>query len=176
MFSFVHNHILLGIELFDHYEKLWTSARIRPGISENEIRKIRTENGERIKEVQKMIFIFGISGFEYVAKEYHRLSPSKLGKLETRRWRIHLWDILKRSAELDLIEREQHKLWQGLLKFRNTIVHNNAISDTSEMYEYPKCKLELINGEMIKENPLFFPYLIDWTIDAIKEWILAIEK
>jgi len=176
VFNMIHNNIVIGIELFFYYKRLWVNLKIQPGASQARIEQIKDQNGQRIKEVQKMVFISSISSFEYVAKEYHKIHPTKLGEITRRNGRIYLRDILKKSADINLIEEEQHKLWNGLLNFRNMIVHNNAISDMAETYEYPNCELAFLEGSMTQGNLLLFPHLLDWMIDAIRDWILNIDS
>ncbi|TFG78124.1 MAG: hypothetical protein E4H21_01115 [Thermodesulfobacteriales bacterium] len=176
VFNMIHNDLVIGIELFSSYMKLWKNAKIKPGISDERIEQIKDENGQRIKQVQKIIFVSSMSSFEYVAKEYHKIHPTKLGGITRRNGRIYLRNILEKSAEIDLIEEEQHKLWNGLLNFRNMIVHNNAISDITETYEYSNCTLVLVEEEMTQGNLLLFPNLLDWMIDAIRDWIFNINQ
>ncbi|MEX0998684.1 MAG: hypothetical protein WD000_01800 [Thermodesulfobacteriota bacterium] len=162
------NFITLGIELLDSYYGLWKVARVDKDKGD----KIREENVERIIELQKMIIISSLSGVEYALKEYLSRNPEKLGNINSK---TPLKEIFIKSKQCNIIEDEEFILWEGLIKFRNIIVHNDAISDITRSYNYPKCQLELVASNRVKGNLMLCNYLIDWMIDAIATWIRNIE-
>lgn len=174
VFGMIHNHLLLGHEIFSFYDRQWSNPKLAARIKESEIERTKRENWDRVNEVQKMLFIASMSSFEHIAKEYHNSNPEKLGSIEKRYGRIYLRDIIGKSHAIGIINHENYELWEGLLNLRNILVHNNAISDITLKLKYQNAELILNEGQMMRANLKLFPNLMDWVVEAIEDWIYRI--
>jgi len=170
--SAIFNKATLAVEILSGYDADWKKIRQS---TQAEIERKKRENRERVIEIQKMIFVLSMSIFEHNAKVYHQQNPKKLGKINTRSGRVYLWNIMDKSKDKKIIFKKDFNLWDGLIKLRNSLVHNNAISEINKTCNYPKCKLTLKKDKMLKGNLKLFPKLMDWMIDAIANWIKNIE-
>ena len=119
-----------------------------------------------------MIFVSSMSIFEHTAKLYHIQNPNKLGAMTGR---IYLRRIMDKSKDNKVIYKKDYNLWEGLIKLRNSLVHNNGIAKMNKTYNYPKCKLIFKKNKMVQGNLKLFPELTDWIIDAIATWTRNIE-
>lgn len=166
VFAMAFNDITLSIELLDHYYKIWGDLTTKTSTTIEETRK---QNAERVVAIQKMVFIGIMSSIEFCAKQLV-VQSSKLGVFGGR---IYLRNILKRSKENRIVTDSDYLLWEGVIDFRNTLVHNNGIAEADKSYIYPQCKLEMYQGKMTKGSLTLFPSLTDWILDAMKEWLIA---
>ena len=169
----IFNDITLCIEILSAFNSIWRRKVTINSENAEEIKRIKNENGQRVIQIQKLIFISSVSSFENVAKTYLVHNPSKLG--EFKGW-IHLYDIMKRTLDKNKINKDEFDLWLGVNNFRRLILHDNAISDFDGKYTYPDCELTFNKGEMTQSNLLLIPCIMDWFVNAIVKWIHSIES
>jgi len=81
---------------------------------------------------------------------------------------------MKRSKECDVINDEDFILWSGVINLRNCLVHNNGISDTNGEYNYPNIVLILKVDNMTQGDLLLFGYLLEWLLDASRQWMISL--
>lgn len=173
LFGMIFNNFTLKLELLDYYYNIWSNPIQADVLSINRTKK---ENWERVTLIQKMTFISTMSSIEFCFKEYIKEFPNKIGNCENSRRKIYLFEIIKNSKDKSIITNTTFKKWQGAIKLRNVLVHNNGIAEETEKYEYPNCTLLFKSGEMTKGDLKLFLYLLDWLLDASKEWILKISR
>ena len=166
VFAMAFNDITLSIELLDHYYKIWGDPTTKTSTTIEETRK---QNAERVVAIQKMVFIGIMSSIEFCAKQLV-VQSSKPGAFSGR---IYLRNILKRSKESRIVSDSDYLLWEGVIDFRNTLVHNNGIAEADKLYIYPQSKLEMYQGKMTRGSLILFPSLTDWILDSMKEWLIA---
>jgi hypothetical protein len=119
-----------------------------------------------------MVFIGIMSSIEYCGKQIVNQLVSKFGDFKGR---IYLRRIMERSKENKIIDDAIFCQWEGVINLRNTLVHNNGISEINMDYVYPKCKLKMIAGNMTEGNLRLFPGLTDWILEATRNWLIAIK-
>jgi len=174
--SMISQHIEIAINVFEYYV--------------DNLEKIEDELWDRINIQERMVFVLVLSIFEYVCKLYYHENKARLGLITVNRGiekrRISLRDIINLSKSIHIMDDDDYHLWNGLLEFRNCIVHNNAFSSMTETYvfpsikpesyEYPELKLKFKEGEAVEGSLLLFLHLINWTVDSIEKWICNITK
>ena len=170
VFGMIFNNYTLLLELLNYYFGSWKKATATRCSSIEEARK---ENGERVILVQKMVFIQTMSSIEFCCKDYVKRNPEKIGEFEG--W-LYLSKIIKRCKKLKVITDSDFKLWKGANELRNTLVHNNGISENTVTYRFPKCTLELCEGQMMRGNIKLFPLVSDWLLDATRSLIIEMSK
>lgn len=167
-FAMIHNGLRLGQELINAYYWIWKQTT---KINSPTIDHARKENGERIIMIENMVFIHIMSSVEFCLKQYVVDNPQKIGRLKDK---AHLIEIVKRSKSEGVLTESEFLRWEGVIKLRNVIVHNNGISDIKATYEYPKCKLEFLENKMIQCNLKLYPHLIDWLTHLYCSWIIKV--
>ena len=166
VFPMIFNNITLLLELLSYYLDAWgkaTSTRC------SSVEEARRENAERVILIQKMVFIQILSSVEFSFKAYVRQYPKKLSQFKGR---VYLRSIMEKSKEQGIISDSDFSLWEGVIELRNTLVHNNGISEKTGAYVYPKCKIEFNDDTMIQGNMKLFTFLTDWLLGASKDWII----
>jgi len=62
-------------------------------------------------------------------------------------------------------------LWEGAIETRNTLVHNNGISEITAVYDYPESfTIEFFQGKMLRGNLKVIPQLTLSVVDLYYEW------
>jgi hypothetical protein len=112
-----------------------------------------------------------MSSLEFCAKKFIHQGPRLTGF----RGRVHLKEIMYKSKEKSAISEEAFKRWTGIIHLRNSIAHNNAISEETECYEYPSVSLTVEDGKMARGNLKTFPFLNLWIIEEAKNWFIALK-
>jgi len=166
VFAMIFNDLTIGLELLDYYYRVWGKTTHTKHSSIEEAKK---ENAQRVIAIQKMIFVETVSSIEFSAKAYVKQNPQKISKFKGR---VYLRMIMEKLKDNDIISDSAFTLWEGTLNLRNTLVHNNGISEIDAEYGYPKCRLRLRKDKMIQGNLKMFPSLTDWLLDSLKSWIL----
>lgn len=164
-FGMAFNGITLSLELIDHYCVLWKNLTTTTGPS---LEEAKEQNGQRVILIQKMCFIEIMSSFEFCAKHIVSKNPSLFG---TFKGRIYLEKIMTSSNELGLMDDATLHLWQGLIRLRNSLVHNNGISSETAQYFYPSVVLTVQDCSMIRGNLRQYGALTEWLLDAAQQWI-----
>jgi hypothetical protein len=165
-FIMIFNKITLGCEVLHNYYKIWSKSYT---LNKKDIERLKKDNGERIITIERMIFIESLSSIEYVSKEFIKSYQNIFGSLSGR---IYLINIFDKSRREGILSNEDHDKWNGLIKLRNKIVHNNAISDENYSVDFNSFKLELVNNQMTTGDLNFLPNILDWMLVSYKDWLL----
>lgn len=136
VFAILFNYSTILLELLSHYFDAWSK---KTNTRCSTVEEAKKENEERVVSMQKMIFIQMLSAIEYSFKDYVKQNPMKIGKFNKR---IYLKKIMEVSKKENIISDSIFKMWEGVIELRNTLVHNNGISEKTETYNYPECKIE----------------------------------
>lgn len=172
VFNIIFNQLTLCLETLNFYYVAFSNQTSAHGSIDDALR----QNGERIVLITKIFFLQAMSTVEKSFKDYVNIFPEKIGTCKSSSGRVYLYNIMDQSNANAVFSHNDFNLWKGLIFFRNSIVHNNAISEETAEYEYPGYKLTLIKDEMVQGNIVSFLYLIDWLLDASKDWILEMHK
>ena len=170
VFGMAFNDITLALELLDHYYKIWGDPTTKISTTIEDTKK---QNAERVVAIQKMVFIGIMSSIEFCGKQLTNQLASNLGDFKGR---IYLRKIMERSKENKIISDSIFNQWEGVINLRNTMVHNNGISEINMVYKYPKCELKMVAGKMTQGNLRLFPGLTDWILEAIRNWFKTIKS
>ena len=173
VFGMIFNNLTLSLELISYYDNVWKAASTTNATSVEEARK---QNGERILLIQKMTFISILSSLEFCFKNYVHTFPAKIGDCRNARGKVYLLDIINRSKSTGIVSPDNLELWEGLIHLRNYLVHNNGVAQETKTYRYPNSQLVLVDGQMTQGNLKLFPHLIDWLLDASKNWVGEMHK
>lgn len=158
------NNTTLTLELLDHYSAIWSKVASVPPA---ELARSRQENAERVTLVSKALFVLSMSGFEFSAKAAMAVRP---GKIVTPRGRIYLRDIMRASQDRGLIDSALGTLWEGAIRTRNNLVHNNGIAENNMTYAFPQVTVTMVQGRMMQGNLRFFALLTEWCVEAYARW------
>jgi uncharacterized protein YutE (UPF0331/DUF86 family) len=90
---------------------------------------VRSQNGEKVVRITSLMFVAMMSAIEAVAKMADRNKPSVVGIVLQGKQRLYLRKIIEASADRGLITADQQKLWDGLFRLRNCLVHNDGRAD-----------------------------------------------
>jgi arsenate reductase-like glutaredoxin family protein len=168
VFAMAFNDITITLELLDHYYKTWGDPTTKISTTREEAIK---QNAERVVAIQKMVFIGIMSSVEFCGKQLAYQTPY----LGVFKGRIYLRMIMERSKAKKIISDSDFNLWEGIINFRNTMVHNNGIAEIDMVYRYPKCELKMSIGKMTQGKLTLFPNLTDWVLDAAKDWFTTLK-
>ncbi len=165
-YGMAFNNITLTIELLNYYEKLWNKIKSTQCSS---IEEARVQNGQRVIMIQKMSFIEIMSSFEFCSKKIVQ-ERSKFGSFSGR---IYLSKIMSKTKDIGLIDDTKLALWNGAVRLRNSLVHNNGISEETETYSYPDITIQVTDGKMTQGNLKLFGLLTKWVLNESKDWIIT---
>lgn len=166
------NSITLALELLDCYFRIWQKI----DASDKKVKDVegsRKENTQRVISIQRLTFIEIMSSFEYAAKQIVSIKQATFGEF---RGRIYLSRIMEKSLELGQLNQDQLKQWNGVIRLRNSLVHNNGISEETAIYQYPNVEINVIEGMKTQGNLTYFGYIIEWILYSSKEWVLEANK
>ena len=160
------NDITITLEILDFYFSTWAKLGLK---------KISTESEktQRIILIQKMSFIEILSALEFDSKKIVHNNQAIFGSFSGR---IYLGGIMKRSFNKGLIDGKKLNQWNGVIKLRNTLVHNNGISEESKIYKYPDISITLTKNKMTKGDLKMFGLLVKWILDNSRDWIFSIKN
>jgi hypothetical protein len=159
------NHATVALELSTFYFSQWQTA---PAHLAQLHDKMRQENFERLIVVGSSLFIRAISGCEFQAKNGNRQFPLIL---ELTKNRPYLSDILHRSRIRGLLTDDVKLLWDGAIRVRNCLVHNNAVADETAQWTFgPDLTIAFQDGEMSRGTIMMMPRLTKWVVGAYADW------
>jgi hypothetical protein len=161
--SICFNNVTLVLELSWYYKTQW-AAPAPAHLTE----KLRNENAERLAMVGRFLFINTISACEFQAKNGNRQFPLIL---ELSQNRPYLSNILHQSRIRGLLTEDVKLLWDGAIRIRNCLVHNNAVADETAQWTFgPDLTVALQDGEMTQGTIMMMPRLTKWVVRAYADW------
>lgn len=165
------NQFTILLEQISFYVAAWLSHQ-PVSITQAEVNATREENTQRIVKLMNSAFISMLSSYEYVAKKVVLQNPEMLPMPKKR---IYFGWIIENSSASELIPKEDLKAWQGLIEFRNALVHNDAISDKTEWFDVPGTKgITFVEGEMIKSDFPTYIGVMMWALHAYFRWCVGV--
>jgi len=168
-FGMLFNDSTWTLEALSHYYDVWN--RPTAGIPNDEIELSRGENGERVREVTKWLFVSVISHIEFAIRQYTR-SEAAFKRLYARKEPVSLRKMIGKSATLSppLTDRKLLDQWNCLLDIRNTVVHNNGIADRDAVQDVAGMPVHFKANTMMRGDLRFFPHLTTSAIDLFASW------
>lgn len=171
-FGMSFNSITLALELLDSYFIIWQKIdKSKQIVIDPE--KSRAENASRVISIQRLIFIEIMSCFEFSAKQIVLPKRQTFGEI---RGRIYLSKIMEESQKIGILTQDQLTQWNGVIRLRNSLVHNNGISEETAIYQYPNVEISVTDGAKTQGNLTYFGFIIDWVLNSSKEWVLEANK
>lgn len=172
--SMCYNRAIITIEIIQVYNDWWSNpnpVEFR-SMSTTQIIQLRQENAERVKMVGKSLFIDSLSSIEYSMKEtcktYHDILNIDFSR------RQYLRNLISESHQAGLVNEKTRSRWHCLCELRNTLVHNNGISDIDLEMDFPTGEIvTMTKGTMTQGNLKFFPQLTCWAVGAYADWIAS---
>jgi hypothetical protein len=177
-FVFIQKHAMSSRDLLMLFGTLW--ARIDPNMKAKEFK-------ERLMLITRSDFIFSLSAVEFFLKliikesrtgpivEWLERERAKAEKKE-RVFRIYLSGIMTESKRKKLINKSQHESWNGMIRLRNTIMHNNARVDEDTTFRIGEMILEIKEGEVASFPLVNYPEFVKILISLTRSWIEAYLK
>ncbi len=169
-FGMAFNNVTLTLELLDYYNKLWTGLRTTNAKS---IAEAKAQNAQRVILLQKMSFIEIMSAFEYTAKGVFVNHQSLFGPVKGR---LYLSKIMTDSFNLGLFDKITLDLWIGSIYIRNSLVHNNGISESTATHAFPEVTVRVTKDAMTQGNLKMFGLISKWLLYESKNWITVANK
>lgn len=167
-FGMAFNDVTMALELLSFYASIWTKNSNSP-ISD--VKVAGKQNRQRIMLVQKMTFIEIMSSFEFSAKKIALINPQNFGELPEP---LYLSFIMDRSLEKNFIDSPSRNLWTGVIRLRNSLVHNNGISFETATYNYPEVTINVNEGRMTQGNLKLYGLLTKWLLNESRTWTSSV--
>jgi small nuclear ribonucleoprotein (snRNP)-like protein len=169
-YAMAFNGITMAIELLGYYKRVWGNLS---SATNSTVEEAREQNSQRVILLEKMTFIEIMSSFEFASKNIVLSNPQKFGAFSGR---IYLSGIMKRSLDIGLIGQADLNLWNGAVRLRNSLVHNNGVSEETARYLYPEVTIEVNENTMTRGNLKVFGLLTKWMLNESKMWISGANK
>lgn len=175
-FSRAYNCLTILVEQLSNYEVIWGKAI---QIDDELVGELRQENAERVIMCQKMIFVEIMSALEFSLKYAFIISNSIFDEIDKREYlkpkpsRLYLMKVIEISHRKGIINAADMGLWTGVIRLRNSIVHNNAIAEETSTYDFPEVKLALEDKKMVQGDLLLFGHLTGWVLENAKKWMIS---
>jgi hypothetical protein len=83
---------------------------------------------------------------------------------------------MSKTRDIGLIDDTKLNLWDGVIRLRDSLIHNNGISEETATYKYPDFIIRVADGKMIKWKLNLFGLIIKWLINESKDWIIDANK
>lgn len=159
-----YNTCTLTREVIAFYSEEWDKPRV---VTPEESASLRKQNAERLVVITKMMFVSVLAGIEFAAKAAVERHNDRIPRAPGR---LYLSGIIRSSAEAGLLDDDEKRRWEGIIRARNTLVHNNGVAEETAQWEYPRCSLVLENGQMMRSDLRLLPSLTLWAVDAFGSW------
>jgi hypothetical protein len=161
------NGTTVAAELVSYYKATWEALPMAD-LDAATVKNKRGENNDRLVLIGKSNFILGMSGLEFAAKNANAKFPNVLGFKEKR---IYLRDIINESTTKGLVDANSSSLWQGAIKIRNCLVHNNGLADETAKWLFASdLTIEMNEGDMLTGTMMTMPRLTRWMVSAFADW------
>ena len=172
-FGLIHNRIQTITETLGFYYERWAKfLQENPTIQDETIKK---EIFGRITTLTTWGFVSIFSAIEFVMKQIvkdtkmEEFSEIKLDLQNEKR--VYLDDIIKKSLEPSLVDRDELATWIALIKLRNIFVHNNGFPDSDKLYEPVKKYFTVFQKNQMTMSPydIFYTFT-EMIIDLYESW------
>ncbi len=162
----MHNQAVMAREVIGFYDGAWKGQE---GTEE--------EMMDRMMSVTRNLFVNVMSSIEKGARDCMRIYKDSQvrAKASEKGGRMYLRDILVASGSTGLLEDDDRECWKGILLMRNLVVHNNAVSDRSEVLELGELKISMRPDRMMKGPPTTYVILSSMACMMFYRWLVAID-
>ena len=163
----IRNRALITQEIIGFYGKAWNGDE-----------STGQEMSERLMVVTRDMFVDVVSSVEKAARDCMRLyEPSGIqAKASEQGGRMYLRDIMGASAELGYIDKEELDAWDRILLMRNLTIHNNSVSDRSDVFVLGDLRISMRPNRMMKGPPSTFVILSSETLMLFYRWLMAVHR
>ncbi len=172
-FVFIQKHTMSSRDLLMLFGRSW--ARIDPNMKAQEFK-------ERVMLITRSNFIFSLSAVEYLLKLIVKESRTEpivellergRAKAEKKKgvFRIYLSGIMNESKRKKWIDQSQHDSWNGMIRLRNAIMHNNAFFDEETSFKIGDMTFEAEAGNMVRYPMSDRPKIIKALASLTRSWI-----
>lgn len=164
-FGMIYNVVTSALEQSSHYANSWGN----PTSISNETQDGR-ERLQRLMLTSKTMFIWSMSAVEYNSKQAIENIPNILTPRRAPR-DLYFGEIIKTSADHNLIASAKRPLWFGINKIRNRLVHNNGIANEDLQIDFHDGLRMIMNDRVqMAGNMMTFPRLTSWLVQEYAEW------
>ena len=162
----IHNQTVMAREIVGLYEGAWKGEE---GTEEELV--------DRVMCSTRNLFVNVMSSIEKGARDCMRIygSSQVRSKAAEKGGRMYLRDILEASSEIGLLEDDDTDKWKKILMMRNLVVHNNAVSDRSEVLELGELKISMRPDRMMKGPPATYVILSSMASSMFYMWLVALD-
>lgn len=167
--SFVQtaNHARLAHEVTEWYRDHWEG-----GPEAWQIRRL-DEIRECLMIVRRSMLIQTLSAMEYGA----RVATAGYAEFAVRRARgkpLYWANFMNVAAQSSHISEADRNGWEGVIRLRNSVVHNNAIADFTRDYVLPDVlTMHFVDGEMFEGRANALSEMTWWCMHAYARWCNA---
>ncbi len=161
----MHNQAVMTREIVGFYGSVWEGQE-----------GTEDEMVDRIMVSTRNLFVNAMSSAEKGARDCMRLlkdSPVRAKAME-KGGRMYLRDIISASAELGYIDGDDLARWEKILLMRNLVVHNNAVSDRSEVFLLDGLRISMRPERMMKGPPYTYVMLSSEAAMLTYRWMSSL--
>ncbi|MBR6204111.1 MAG: hypothetical protein IKQ60_03485 [Candidatus Methanomethylophilaceae archaeon] len=162
----IHNQTVMAREIVGLYEGAWKGEE-----------GTEDELVDRIMSSTRNLFVNSMSSIEKGARDCMRIygsSPVR-ARASEKGGRMYLRDILEASGEVGLLDGDDMDRWRKILMLRNLVVHNNAVSDRSEVLVLGELRISMRPERMMKGPPATYVVLSSMAASMFYRWMAAID-
>ena len=162
----IHNQAVMAREVIGFYEKAWKGEE-----------GTEDEMSDRMMAVTRNLFVNVMSSIEKGARDCMKVYKTSQvrAKASEKGGRMYLRDILMASGELGLLEDDDRESWKGILLMRNLVVHNNAVSDRSEILQLGELRISMRPDRMMKGPPSTYVIMSSMASMMFYRWLVAVD-
>ena len=163
----IRNRALISQEIVGFYGKAWDGDE-----------STGDEMSERMMVVTRDMFVDVVSSVEKAARDCMRLYESSgiKAKASEQGGRLYLRDIMGASRELGYIDGEELEAWDRILLMRNLTIHNNSVSDRSDVFVLGDLRISMRPNRMMKGPPSTFVILSSETLMLFYRWLMSVHR
>ncbi len=163
----IHNQAVMAREVVGFYENVW---RGEEGTEDEML--------DRIMSATRNLFVNVMSSIEKGARDCMRIYKTSevRSKASEKGGRMYLRDILVASGEIGLLEDDDGDCWKKILMMRNLVVHNNAVSDRSEIMVLGELKISMRPERMMKGPVATYVILSSMASMMFYRWLTAMDR
>lgn len=172
-FVFIQKHAMSSYAHLLLFGKAWPV--IDPSMKKKEFL-------QRLMLIVRSDFIFSLSSVEYFLKLI--IKQSQRGPLvdwvneetekalkQNRKFWMYLSGIIMKSKKTKLITDSQFINWDGMIKLRNVIIHNNGIVEKDTIFRIGEIDIEGKAGMPVSFPLVNYPRFIEVLISVTRNWI-----
>ena len=172
----------LPLGAFYGFEQLMDSASRILGFYENDWnatsitgptwyhQAINRERASHTKIVTNGTFVQFMSMIEHAAAQSVGNTPT-IHPPRRGRTKIYLSQLFNSSSTAGWVPVEDVESWEGIIEFRNSLVHRNGISDKTKTFRISdEFGLQFAAGHVITANLNLVPDLTEWAIESFARW------